>query len=104
MLCPDCGTDLEVEKELFGEDKFWSGHTCKGRYHKGTWCIYQTVFCQEGFCSDCYLTTGTGINYNGGKMILYKGKAKGMTNKELWLAWKFGRPIENLEAVDFSRN
>ncbi len=37
-------------------------------------------------------------------MILYNGKAKDMTFKELWLAWKFGRPIERLESVDFSQN
>ncbi len=37
-------------------------------------------------------------------MILYKGKAKNMTLKELWLMWKFGRPIELLEEVDFSGN
>ena len=37
-------------------------------------------------------------------MILFKGKIKDLTYKELWLAWHFGRPIELLEAVDFSTN
>ena len=37
-------------------------------------------------------------------MILFKGKAKNMTFKELCLAWHFGRPIEPLEAMDFSPN
>jgi len=37
-------------------------------------------------------------------MILFKGKVKDMTFKELWLAWYFGRPIERLEAIDFSVN
>jgi hypothetical protein len=22
-------------------------------YHKGSFCIYSSVFCQEGYCSDC---------------------------------------------------
>lgn len=37
-------------------------------------------------------------------MILYIGKAKGLTFKELFLAWYFGRLVEPLEATDFSRN
>ncbi len=38
-------------------------------------------------------------------MIIYIGKARGLTFREIWLAWvKFSRPIEKLEAVDFSRN
>ena len=37
-------------------------------------------------------------------MILYRGKAKHMTFKELWLSWNFGRPVERLEAVDFNLN
>ena len=37
-------------------------------------------------------------------MILYIGKAKNMTFKELWLSWNFGRPVERLEAVDFNLN
>lgn len=37
-------------------------------------------------------------------MILFKGKIKNLTYKELWLAWHFGRPIEPLEAVDFCKN
>lgn len=36
--------------------------------------------------------------------ILYIGKAKDMTLKELWLVWRFGRKIEPLESVDFNRN
>ena len=28
----------------------------------------------------------------------------GMTFKELWLSWNFGRPVENLESVDFNLN
>ena len=37
-------------------------------------------------------------------MILYKGKAKDMTYKELFLAWYFGRLIEPLETTDFMLN
>ncbi len=37
-------------------------------------------------------------------MILYSGKVKDMTRKEIWLAWHFGRPIELLEATDFNLN
>lgn len=37
-------------------------------------------------------------------MILYKGKVKNLTYKELWLSWYFGRSIELLEAIDFSKN
>ncbi len=29
-LCPHCGTNLEVERELFGGDKLFTGHSCKG--------------------------------------------------------------------------
>lgn len=35
-------------------------------------------------------------------MVLYNGKAKGLTRKEIWLAWKFGRLAEQLESCDFS--
>ncbi len=37
-------------------------------------------------------------------MILFAGKAKNMTFRELWLTWHFGRLIERLESVDFSAN
>ena len=37
-------------------------------------------------------------------MILFKGKVKDMTFKELWLSWYFGRLIEPLEAIDFGKN
>ncbi len=37
-------------------------------------------------------------------MILYNGKAKNMTRKEIWLVWYFGRITEPLEPGDFSRN
>jgi len=37
-------------------------------------------------------------------MLIYIGKFKDLTLKELWLLIKFGRPIEKLEAIDFSRN
>ena len=38
------------------------------------------------------------------EMIFFNGKAKDLNFKELWLSWNFGRPIEPLEAIDFSRN
>ncbi len=22
-------------------------------YHKGSFCVYSTIFCQEGYCSEC---------------------------------------------------
>ena len=28
-ICPDCGTDLEVEREVFGNDKLFTGHACE---------------------------------------------------------------------------
>lgn len=34
----------------------------------------------------------------------YKGKLKDLTPKELWMLWHFGRKVEALEDVDFSRN
>ncbi len=37
-------------------------------------------------------------------MIIYIGKARNLTYKELWLIWKFGRPVETLEPIDFSGN
>ena len=39
-------------------------------------------------------------------MIIYKGEAKGLTFKRLlWVAfWELSKPVEPLEAVDFSRN
>ena len=39
------------------------------------------------------------------EMILYSGKAKGMTREAITKAWlKQTREIEPLEAVDFSKN
>lgn len=29
-VCPDCGTDLAVEREVFGNDKLFTGHRCRG--------------------------------------------------------------------------
>ena len=26
-------------------------------YHKGSFCIYASVFCQEGYCSGCEINT-----------------------------------------------
>ena len=37
-------------------------------------------------------------------MILYNGKMKDMTFKELWMMWNFGRTVEKLEAGDFNLN
>lgn len=36
--------------------------------------------------------------------LLYIGKAKDMTFNELWMLQHFGRKLEQLEDVDFSRN
>ncbi len=36
--------------------------------------------------------------------VVYRGKAKDLTLKEIWLLYKFGRRTENLEDTDFSRN
>lgn len=33
-LCPHCGTDLEVEKEVFQGDELFTGHTCQGTYNE----------------------------------------------------------------------
>ncbi len=37
-------------------------------------------------------------------MILFKGKLKNMTPKELFLAWYYGRLIERIESCDVGRN
>lgn len=37
-------------------------------------------------------------------MLLYRGKSKGLTRKEIMLAWQYGRLIEQLEPCDFSKN
>ena len=29
-LCPDCGTDLAAEREVFSQNKLWDGHSCRG--------------------------------------------------------------------------
>ena len=29
-LCPDCGTDLAAEREVFSHDTLWDGHNCRG--------------------------------------------------------------------------
>ena len=36
--------------------------------------------------------------------VVYHGKAKDLTLKELWLLYKFGRRTENLETTDFNKN
>jgi len=36
--------------------------------------------------------------------IIFKGKAKDINLKEIWLILKFGQPVERLEPVDFSKN
>lgn len=30
-ICEWCGCNLEVERELFGGDKLFTGHSCKGQ-------------------------------------------------------------------------
>ena len=37
-------------------------------------------------------------------MILFRGKERDLTFKELWMIWNFGRLIEQFEAVGFSVN
>ena len=32
-----------------------AGKTAKTVNHKGTWCPYEPVFCQEGICSGCQI-------------------------------------------------
>ena len=82
-VCPHCRTDLEVEREMFSQDKLFTGHSCRGD-----------------------LTSNNETGYSGGKMILYNGKAKGLTFKALLyrVFWTLARPIEQLEAVDFNMN
>lgn len=29
-VCPCCGTDLIIEKEIFANDKLFTGHNCEG--------------------------------------------------------------------------
>jgi hypothetical protein len=36
--------------------------------------------------------------------FVYKGKARDLTFKEMWMLWHFGRKIELLEDVDFCWN
>jgi len=89
--------------------------------HKGTWCqINPNIFCQEGYCSNCGIYQQspkmTGLNLlklaqkrdskqKEIEMILYSGKAKGMTREVITKAWlKLTREIEPLEAVGFGKN
>jgi len=89
--------------------------------HKGTWCeIDPNNFCQEGYCSNCEIYQRslkmTGLNLlnlaqkrdskqKEIEMILYSGKAKGMTREAITKAWlKQTRDIEPLEAIDFCKN
>ncbi len=37
-------------------------------------------------------------------MILFNGKLKNLTPKELFLAWNYGRLVERIESADFGRN
>jgi hypothetical protein len=66
-------------------------------YHKGEWCIhYPDVFCQEGYCSNCYLD-------KGGKMITGKCKAKDLI-KSITKEWIFREhgigPVWELDGTD----
>jgi len=29
-LCPHCGCDLDIEREVFANDKLYTGHNCQG--------------------------------------------------------------------------
>lgn len=35
MICPSCGTELSVEQEVFGKDKLFTGHSCRGTVKDG---------------------------------------------------------------------
>lgn len=85
--------------------------------HKGTWCIYNSnIFCQESYCSGCFIyqnkdkcnicELAKDKEMNGGNMILYNGKAKDYSFKQLLynVYWVLSRPIEKLEPEDFSKN
>ena len=45
------------------------------QYHKGSFCVYKSIFCQEGYCADCeiYLRrpadTKTTDHYDGLKNV-----------------------------------
>ena len=36
-ICPHCGIDKDVEKEVFSRDKLFTKHSCKGDKMKGLW-------------------------------------------------------------------
>lgn len=39
---------------MSGNLKLIKGESVKNlEYHKGTFCIYTSIFCQEGYCSQC---------------------------------------------------
>jgi len=29
-ICPHCGVDVDVEREVFSRDKLFTGHSCRG--------------------------------------------------------------------------
>lgn len=49
-LCPICGADVDVWREVFNEE-----HHCEVHSHKGNWCPFSITprFCQEDYCVRC---------------------------------------------------
>ena len=51
--------------------------------HKGTFCVYKSIFCQEGYCSDCeiYLrqcSTAKTTDFNIGLRNIHKLQESGI--------------------------
>jgi len=66
---------------------------------------HATIYLKKGNIIAGIVTTYI-LDYNGGTMILYNGKAKDYSFKQLLynVYWLLSRPIEKLEPEDFSKN
>ena len=42
-ICPHCGTDLEVEKEVFSLDKLFTEHSCHKKKHNMAGCFQNGI-------------------------------------------------------------
>ena len=51
-ICEFCGCDIEVEREVFGGDKLFTGHSCKGSGITKSWKIEP---------EETYLLAGIGV-------------------------------------------
>ena len=57
MTCKFCGCNLDIEAEMFGSDKLWTGHSCRGSEEADQKMVLKVLGVLRTHGVPCFLST-----------------------------------------------